>query len=289
MLLVYLKESFKLFFRAKLSSVLSLISTTIAVSLILVSFVLFISSEKLENYLKENISIGIFIKDSVQKSELSSIEDQLKVAPYVKKIRFISKEQAVDIFVKETGEDFSKILDYNPLPASFIINIKSDYGEKDSLKNIIASLNNFSWIEEVVYKDNIIQKFLSYLKKIRVYVFAVTGIILLISLYLVYSTVRLIINSMMNEFETMKLVGAKLSTIKFPIILNSFIVGLLAGAGAFGIYSLIVFYAGNYISIPKVFQFDEIQLILILFFSGPLIASLVTMFSLRRVTLKVKA
>lgn len=287
MILFFIKESLRLFSRAKLSSFLTFVSTTIAVVLIVISYFLYQSSENLENYLKENIGISVFLKDSVQKNKVENMQEEILNTGFISNAEFISKEKAVEIFIKETGEDFRKILDYNPLPASFNLKLKSDFAERDSVKKIISTLEAFSWADEVVYRDDFMQKLLSYIKEFRLYIVGLTAIILLVSIYLVYSTVRLIINSRTEEFETMKLVGAKLSTIKIPIILNGLMIGLLSAFAAGILFYLIISYAGGYISTIKVIKFDSIQFIIIMLISGPLLSFLVTLISLRKVSLKI--
>lgn len=287
MILFHIRESFRLFFRAKLSSFLTFVSTTIAVVLIVISFFLYVSSEKLENYLKENINISVFLKDPVQKNKIENYKEELVQTGFIAAVEYISKEDAVEIFVKETGEDFRKILDYNPLPASFNLKLKSQYADSDSLKIVINTLSGFQWIDEIVRKDNFIQKLLSYIKEFRLYVVSLTILIILVSLYLVYSTVKLIINSRTEEFETMKLVGAKLSTIKMPVILNGLIIGLFSAFAAGILFYLIMAYAGNYISTLKVINFDQLQLLVVMFISGPLLSLIVTLFSLRKISLKI--
>jgi cell division transport system permease protein len=106
-------------------------------------------------------------------------------------------------------------------------------------------------------------------------------------LYLVYATIRLIINSRMIAFETMKLVGAKLSTIKIPVLLNGLIAGIIAGILAFFISNFVY----QYISFVEAFKIllikDYVEYLLIIFFTGPLLVILVSLLTLRKVSLKI--
>lgn len=287
MMVFFIKESLRLFSRAKLSSFLTFISTTIAVVLIIISFFLFQSAEKVEEYLKENITISVFIKETDTHGKVDSIKEDLLQKEFIGQVQYISKEDAIQIFIKETGEDFRKILDYNPLPASFNLKLKSEYADPDSINKIISTLDSFSWADEVVYKDDVIQKILTYVNEFKSYVLILTAVILLVSVYLVYSTVRLIINSRAEEFETMKLVGAKLSTIKMPIIINGLLIGFLSAVVAGILFYLIISFAGGYISTLKVIEFDRILYLSIILISGPLLSFIVVLISLRKLTLKV--
>ncbi len=135
MIYFWLKESFKLIGRAKGSFFISLISMTISVFLIITSLILIRISDILQSGIKESITINIFLNDSINKNDLKQFEDKLKEEEFTKLVKFISKEQAADNFIKETGEDFRKILDYNPLPASFSVSLKENFVNKNSLQD----------------------------------------------------------------------------------------------------------------------------------------------------------
>jgi cell division transport system permease protein len=287
MLLFHIRECFRLFAKAKLSSFLTFISTTIAVVLIVISFFLYQSSENLEKYLKENITVSVFLKESVHKDQINDLKDQIVQTGFVADAQYISKEEAVEIFIKETGEDFRKILDYNPLPASFNLRLNSEYAESDSVKKIITEFSSYPWVDEVVHRDDLVQKLLAYIKEFRLYVVGLAFVILLVSLYLVYTTIKLIINSRSEEFETMKLVGARLSTIKMPIMLNGLMIGIFSAITAGVLFYLIVSYAGSYISTIKLIKFDQFQYLIVLFLSGPVLSLFVTALSLRKVSLRI--
>ena len=235
MILFWLKEAFKLIARSKFSFLLALTSITLSVILITVSVFIIRVSNHFEDQLKSNIVISVFIKDAITNNEIENIKTELSQLRYLSSFEFITKDKAAEIFIKETGEDFRKILDYNPLPASFNLKLKNEYAIRDSIKKVIKNLSGYKWSDEVIFRQDFYQKILNYIDQAKVYVFALTGLIFLVSLYLVYSTVRLILNSKYSELETMKFVGAKLSTIKMPIILNSALTGFLSGLIALGI------------------------------------------------------
>lgn len=287
MIFFWIKEAFKLIGRSKFSFLLSLISITLSVILITISLFIIRFSDYFENELKSSIVINVFLKESLTNDQLESSKQELSQQPFLSSFEFISKDKAAEIFVQETGEDFRKILDYNPLPASFNIKLKNNYSVKDSINKIIKKLSSFSWTDEVVFKHEFYHRVLSYIDQAKIYVFAITGLILLVSLYLVYSTVRLILNSKYSELETMKFVGAKLSTIKMPILLNSAIIGLLAGLIASSISWGLYYYLKEYfISLDNIIS-NKMEFILLLLLVGPVIGVFVTIISLRKISLKI--
>jgi len=110
MLIFWIKEAIKLIGRAKSSFFLSLVSTSVSVLLITASVMIIQLSDSLQNRLKESVSINIFLKDSVNDSELLKIRKLISGQVFVKSVLYINKNQAADNFVKETGEDFRKLL-----------------------------------------------------------------------------------------------------------------------------------------------------------------------------------
>jgi cell division transport system permease protein len=266
---------------------LSLISTSISVILIVSSIFLLVISDHIQTRIKKNISINIFLDEAITEQRIEEIKKLLSETSYLRKITYIDKEKAAENFIKETGEDFRKILDYNPLPSSFRIYLKEEYTESDSMKNIINLLEKIDGVEEVVYQHEFVNKILTQINSVKEYIFIITAALVLISIYIVYSTMQLIINSKYEELDTMKLVGAKISTIKMPIILNGIFIGVFAG-----IISLILFYfLFQYFDLLMgsfgIKDFYKPYYLLVIICVGPLISVLVSLVSLRKVNLKI--
>jgi cell division transport system permease protein len=282
-----IKEAFRLIKRAKVSFFISLISLSISVLLITASLALIQSSELVQKEIKEDVSINLYLKNNILPEQISQINKTLKSKEYIKTINYIDKNKAAEIFIRETGEDFRKLLDYNPLPASFTVTLKENYFDKDSLNAIIRSLSEINDIDDIGFKDEFIYKLISILDGIKKYIFAITGIILFISVYIVYSTVRLIISSRFEELETMKLVGAKLITIKMPVILNSMIVGLLAGLVSTVIFLLFVSLFADYINMINFMGASKYIYLSLLICVGPFLGLVISIISLKRLSLKI--
>jgi cell division transport system permease protein len=287
MILFWIKESFKLIGRAKSSFFLALMSMSISVILICASLLSIELSHQFKDRFKKNMSINIFLKDNLSSEKIMQADSVLNSFKFINSKKFISKDQAVKNFIKETGEDFRTILDYNPLPASFLITLKPEYVEKNILPGIIKQLSKINGVDEVVYQQEFIYKMLSYVNKIQTYIFVITGVLFLVSLYIVFSTVKIITKSKYEEMETMKLIGAKLSTIKMPIILNSMFIGLFAGLICISIFSGIGYYLGRLVYLQRFLNLRNGLFIITVLLIGPLIGIIVSIFSLRKITLKV--
>ena len=287
MIIFWFKEAFKSVGRAKSSFFLTLISLTLAVILIEASITALKLSEIFQNKMKSNINVSVFIKDPFNENEIINYRKELSSKNFIKSVKYVSKDEAAKSFIQETGEDFREILDYNPLPASFVIKLNTDVVSKDSINSVLNNLSSLEWVDEVVFKDRFVYRLLSYLEKGKNYLFIATAILILIAVYLVYSTIKLITNNRMKELETMKLVGAKLSTIKMPIILNGVITGLIASIISIAVYYFISIQVDQYYLVNKFIAMNKYFYLATLLVMGPVLSFLVTVYSLRKLTLKI--
>ena len=128
---------------------------------------------------------------------------------------------------------------------------------------------------------------LQILTEVKKYIFIVTAVLFFISLYLVYSTVKLITTSKYEELETMKLVGAKLSTIKMPIILNGVLIGLLASIISLCAFLVFVHYFSSFFQMHEIIHFRLRYFLGGMLLLGPLLGFFVSLISLRKITLKI--
>lgn len=287
MILFYFKEAFKSIFHAKASFILTLISLCIAALLIAASIGTIQLSEIFENKLKKNVRITLFLKDSVGQNSVSLCKKELKSLKFTNKVTYISKDEAAEKFIKETGEDFREILDYNPLPASFILQLNPEFVAKDTIEQVVVELQKYKWVDEVVSGNSFIYRILKYVDESKQYLFIITFIILLVSIYLVYSTTRLITENRMKELETMKLVGANLSTIKMPIVINNIAAGLIAGIISILIFNLITSGISNYQFLVNFINSNKLFYYIFLLIISPTLSFFVTLFALRKLTLKI--
>ncbi|MDR3667125.1 MAG: permease-like cell division protein FtsX [Ignavibacteriaceae bacterium] len=245
-------------------------------------------SADFQHDLKNNITINIFLKESINREQSVALENGIKKKNFINTVRYVSKEEASEKFIKETGEDFRRILDYNPLPASFSLTLKETFVEPDSLNKIIPALSKLDGVDEVVFQQEYVKKMLTYLTTFKKYLFIVTTILFLVSVYIVYSTVKLLTSIKMEEIETIKFVGAKLSTIKIPIILNGILIGFIASLISIFIFLLYITYIDKYINLLKIFNLRNEYYFIGVILLGPFIGFIVSIFTLKKVTLKVK-
>lgn len=228
MIKFYLAESLNSFKRAKLSAFITVTTTMIAILFTAFSIGLFVISNKLNDKLAGQVEINIFLEDSLNQNGINKVRSELSNNKDITTVKFIGKEEAKEKFINETGQDFESILKINPLPASFIVKINKKVLQENRIGSIADSLKNIYGVEEVVYDFDYTLRLLKIIESIKLGVYIASAVLVLLAIYLIYFTNRLIVNSKMYQYNTMKLVGAKLSALKIPLYINGIINGLAA-------------------------------------------------------------
>jgi cell division transport system permease protein len=282
-----LKETFRSIKKAKGSFLISLTTTTISIFLITFSYFLFDISEAIQDKLKSNVVLNAFLSDSLNSRDIELIGGTLQGLEFISNSVYISKEQAAEDFQRETGEDFSKILDYNPLPASFRVTLNKDYFSPEQLSQAVAELSAVRGVDEVVYGNDIAEKIFLLIENMKKYVLAAAVVLILISVYIIYSTSKLILKNRTDEIETIKLIGARISAIKLPVILNSIITGVIGGIVSLIIFNLFIRRFEDYISQSFSYNFEYFFLLGVTILAGPCLGGVISFLTLRRITLKI--
>lgn len=200
----------------------SYVSVTLSISLVLVLlgtlFLLLFNAQRLGDYFKEQLVLTAYIRTEAKEVEIEQLVKSLAVSSYVKESTFVSKEEAAANYTEEIDQDFVAFLGFNPLRDGVEVRIKAEYISSDFANQLKADLLNKSFIEEVIYDVELLELLESNFKVIRSALMAASGFLLLISLLLINSSIRLSIYSKRLVLKTMRLVGAKKSFIRRPFI-----------------------------------------------------------------------
>ncbi|GBD90505.1 cell division protein FtsX [bacterium BMS3Abin04] len=287
MFLFLLSESFNSLFRAKFATLITIVTTSIAIFFVSLSIFLVLLSHQLDTKVKNRIQVNVFLADSLSKAQINDLRNNIMSDSLVKSIRMISKEEAKQIFISRTGKDFSSILSVNPLPVSFVLKLKPKNLTSRKIEKLTEKIKKTNGVDDVVYDYRLTIKLLYYIKSFRLFIYIGSLILVLISLYLVYSTNRLALNSKLELYETMKLVGTKLSTIKLPLLFNGIIIGIISAIITAGVFMIIIDFLKDIYSKLNVLN-NKLDMLVIILAIGILLGLLGSYFSTRRISLKIK-
>ena len=233
-------EALRGFSNAKISAFASVITITLSLILIAIYFLFTVNSNRLIKNIKDKVEIEVFLVDEIKTDELNTLREKLKSTGGVKNITYVSKDDAAKIFSEEFGPDMLEIYDYNPLPASYKIQLYEEYKTIERINKIKSQFTNLPQISDIQFPEKNLEVIESKTSGFLVINLIVMVIITISSIFLVSNTIRLIINSRSKIIETFKLLGATRSFIMIPFLIEGFIQGLAGSLLAIG--SLYLFF-----------------------------------------------
>jgi cell division transport system permease protein len=239
MLLYYIKESLNTFRRTKVFSFFSVLSLSLSISLIACVGFLYIASGKIEDKLKNKIEVLIFLDDDINEKNKNTITQKINSYDFVNRYEYISKESAIDEFIEKSGQNIKSILENNPLPAYISVNFKGILSE-DDIATLKMNIVNLEGVTDVVLDYDTIINVLNYLNNMKIVLGIITIFITFISIYLIFASSKFYILHNTNCYNTMKLVGAKLNTIRIPLLLRGIIIGVLSSILSIIIINVII-------------------------------------------------
>ena len=223
-------------------------SVVVSISLVLfllgILGILVINAQNLAREVKENFQFTVYLKDSAKEVEVRTFQKDLALSDRVKEIEFISKEEAAEEFQEALGEDFVDFLGFNPLQDALAITLKSQFVTTDNIDEFEGELMGLPWVAEVNYDKDLLQQVNQNIQKIGIFLAGGILLLLIISIALINSSIRLAIYSKRFIIKTMQLVGATRFFIQKPFFIKSIRTGLIGSIFA-GVLLTGVLYIGD--------------------------------------------
>jgi len=218
--------------------------------IISISFVLFfvgilglflLNTKNIASHFKEQIVMTIYFEDNAKDIEITQLQKKIKINSATKKVRFIPKEEAAELYARDIGENFIEFLGYNPLLNSIDIYFNAAFVNRLSLTKIKKEFEITDFVNEVVYDQPLVTLLDENIRKITYVLLINTGLFILIALLLINSSIRLSIYSKRFIIKTMQLVGATKSFIRRPFIWVHLRLGILSSLIALSGLTILLF------------------------------------------------
>ena len=219
--------------------------------------------------------------------------------PEVKTVSYTSAEEALSNFKDKHSNDYLTLqaldeLNNNPLGAS--LNIKAnDPSQYESISKYFEDENSLSQgaltiIDKVDYHQNklVIDRLTSIIDGAKSLGFAVSLVLMIISIIITYNTIRLIIYMSKDEISVMKLLGASGKYVRGPFIVSGILVGVCAALVTIILFIPISIWLGNHMTdfigfnLYQYYKSNFLQLFIIMLGSGVILGSIGSFFAINR-------
>ena len=242
-----MSTSFEKYQKRRLRS--SYISVIISISLVLfllgILGLLVLNTKKVANYFKEQAAITLFLKNDVKKENILNLQVSIDEQAFTKSTKFISKEEAAEIYKKQNGEDFMDFLGYNPLQNAIDINVKADFVTPEKMLEIEKKYKNNQFVSEVSYDKPLIDLLTKNVKKISLFILIFSALATSIVIVLINGSIRLSVYSKRFTIKTMQMVGATKRFIRRPFIWRSVRLGIIGAILALIELAIVIYYLNN--------------------------------------------
>ncbi len=226
---------------------------TISMAMLIVGFflIVFFNVRSAVNNMGERLEMSVYLKEGLTQHEKDFLLYRLKTEPGVKKVVFLSKAEAFEMFAKELKGQEALIqgLGENPLPDSFELNFERRFAQSGGLDVLAKKFSAYPGVEDVSYGKQGAEV-LSGLYKLLSYGGISLALLLGISVvFIISNSVRLALYSRGQEIELMQWIGATRGFIQAPFLIEGTLLAMLGSALAVGILTAL------YYSLPSEIMF----------------------------------
>lgn len=239
-LLERLRQTAETLIAAPLSTVLTLISVTLALFILAAFSYLMTNINQAVGGIEDHLRVSVYLKDDVSTERAKALIDLVRSKTISATISYRSKEKALDIFRESLGEDklvAEGLEKVNPLPASIEIVLPKGETAHDLALSLRDDLGTLPQVERVIFGESAMQNMDALLSAVRWVGIAGLILVLVVCAFIVATSIRLGLHSHREEIEIMRLVGAPHRSIEFPYLIEGIMQGLLGA-----IFSLLLLF-----------------------------------------------
>ncbi len=226
-----IKLGLKSLWRERWINILSVLTIGVGFFVLSVVALLLLNLELASRRLPEKFTITVFLEDETNQKDMLRIRKMIERATVVERVDFISKDDAFED-LKRSLKDSAYILeglDRNPLFPTFVIRLRKSAFDRERVEQLIKKIRGMRGVEDLVYGE----EFLGVVSRLRVMIrflsITLMGLFFVATVFVCYSTVKILFYRRKEEIEIFKLLGATGGFIRLPFLVEGSIIGLLGG------------------------------------------------------------
>jgi cell division transport system permease protein len=179
------------------------------------------------------IEVQVFLRDDITPEQSKELQSLVAGMPEVKKVDYISKENAFEEYKEMFAESPAVYEHVEPeaLPASYRVSLKTP----KTAQAVTTRLEGQPGVDEVTFGGEDVKRLLRITTLARRGFFVVIAVLLAAAVLLIANTIRLAIYARRKEIAIMKLVGATNWFVRVPFIFEGMFEGVLGALLASGI------------------------------------------------------
>ncbi|WP_242825051.1 permease-like cell division protein FtsX [Acetobacterium woodii] len=238
------RDTLKSIERNNLMSAASVLSVIAALIILGIFLILTINVQEVTKDVESKLELKIFLQSGFTDTQKATIEQALKKSDLIENVTYESAEEALEKFTVSL-EDYAPLLsgynsENNPMPASFVVRVK-DPKDLEAVQDLAISFKG-EGVEYVRYGQEYVEALVSFNKFTNTLSLIVLVVLSMISIFIIYNTIKLTVFARRREIGIMKYVGATNAYIRAPFILEGTLLGLIGSIVAFLIIRITYYY-----------------------------------------------
>jgi len=238
------RDTLKSIERNNLMSAASVLSVIAALIILGIFLILTINVQEVTKDVESKLELKVFLQSDYTEAQKITVEEALKASPVIESVNFESAQEALNKFTVSL-KDYAPLLSgynsqNNPMPASFIIRVK-DPNDLQEVQSLAMTFKD-QGVEYVRYGQEYVEALVTFNKFTNTLSIVVLAVLSLISIFIIYNTIKLTVFARRREIGVMKYVGATNAYIRAPFILEGTLLGLMGAVVAFLIIRIAYYY-----------------------------------------------
>ena len=195
---------------------------------------------------EQDAEILVYIDETYTEAEAKSVGSRINMIDNVYQATFVSRQEALEEFVAKQGDESAfDGLQADVLQDRFIVVLE----DNSKMRETVPMIEAVDGVAEVNAPYQVAEALGTVQHILRIVSAAVIILLLVVSLLIISNTVKLAMYDRRDEIAIMKMVGATNGFIRFPFVIEGFLLGIFGAAVAFflewGLYNGMVNWIGT--------------------------------------------
>jgi len=194
-----------------------------------------------------NPQVSVFLLQTAESGERQSVEEKLLAHSAAKRVHFIGRDAALQDLSRSAGlRDVLEVLETNPLPDAFVVDVAGGAGAVEQLQKDAAG---WAGVEHVQSDTAWAQRLEALLGLARTVVVLVATMLASGLVAITFNTIRLQILGRRAEIEVAQLIGATDGFVRRPFLYFGFLQGLLGAIIAWTLVAIMAAAIGQELTV----------------------------------------
>lgn len=237
----FIVDAFKSIKRNRTISIAAMITVLITFFVFGTFTLLALNFNKSIEDVASKIQIQVYLNDDIKLVDQKEIELKLMEQDQVSEVTYESKDEAFLNLKENLGSNEGLLEGYdlnnNPLPSSFIVNLK----DPAAAESVIAAVENMTGVEGIGNQQDVIDTISKFVDIVQIVGIGLFIVFVGVSVFLIMNTIKLTVYSRRREVGIMKFVGATDWFIRWPFVIEGIVIGAIGSLAS----SILLYFVYN--------------------------------------------